>query len=352
MESLPGAVSLFAEAYQRQTGGNLSGTESIQALQKAMKGRLVKGDILNTAAQIASERAAPSLAMSARTSQSEQARFQNQNNDLIRLANQSGVESGYARLFKTMNDSLAESGPLVRNLSQGFDELTKKVRLLYLIPQSFQRMLQGKDSYIADLIGPDKAQSIRDSVDNISKSFRELQQVMGETNWADYLKTTLHEVDLLLKSISWTLEHTKGLLQFVSNSSFSNVASSYGEIWNDPRTSTLRKLNYSLQAPFIDATYTKPEDWSSNATPGDGRGLINGDVPYDPNNYDPVDSMGRMNGTIQRGNSTTTVNVGDITIQTQATDAQGIASDLQQQVRQALNIDYSDTRLNYPSVGR
>jgi len=357
-ESLPGAVSLFSEAYQRQTGKslgvdqNLTGSDAIKALQAAMKKKQVRGNILDVAAQIASERAAPGLTMSARTSQSEQARFQNATNDLIRLANQSGVESGYARLFKTMNDSLAESGPLVRNLSQGFDELTKKVRLLYLIPQSFQRMLQGKDSYIADLIGPDKAQSIRDSVDNISKSFRELQQVMGETNWADYLKTTLHEVDLLLKSISWTLEHTKGLLQFVSNSSFSNVASSYGEIWNDPRTSTLRKLNYSLQAPFIDATYTKPEDWSSNATPGDGRGLINGDVPYDPNNYDPVDSMGRMNGTIQRGNSTTTVNVGDITIQTQATDAQGIASDLQQQVRQALNIDYSDTRLNYPSVGR
>ncbi len=381
-ESLPGAVSLFAEAYQRQTGGNLGGTESIQALQAAMKKRLVKGDILNTAANIASERAAPSLAMSARTSQSEQARFQNTVNDLVRLANQNGVESGYARLFKTFNDGLGESGNLVKNLSQGFDELTKKVRLLYLIPQSFTRMLEGRDSFITDLIGGENAETIRTSIKIITDSWNDLKKSFGETGWTDYLKTTLAELQGILNNIarfSAALAGASRYKQYLMENGTSEAvatvqAAGKFAATNREDTADLEKYNAEQQRKYplrseLDAKYRKQDDASQ----------VNGDVPVAPTlppipTFDPIDAQGRVNGAIQRytdptlvqnqmqrdvtanttNNNDNRVNVtlGDITIQTQATDSAAIASDFGQHVQNMMNNILSDTRIQYPSNGR
>jgi hypothetical protein len=92
-EALPGGVALFADAYQRQSGGNLKGTEAIQALRDAMEKRQVKGDILPIAAQIASEKAASGLSLASKASQAEQARAQNALNDQAITASKGGVES-------------------------------------------------------------------------------------------------------------------------------------------------------------------------------------------------------------------------------------------------------------------
>lgn len=378
-ESLPGAVSLFAEAYQRQNGGNLTGSDSTTALLAAMKKGQVRGNILNTAAQIASERAAPSLAISARTSQSEQARFQNTVNDLVRLANQNGVESGYARLFKTFNDGLGESGNLVKSLSQGFDELTKKVRLLYLIPQSFTRMLEGRDSFITDLIGGENAESIRTSIKVITDSWNDLKKSFGETGWTDYLKTTLAELQGILNNIarfSAALAGASRYKQYLMENGTSEAiatvqAAGKFAATNREDTADLEKYNAEQQRLYplrseLDAKYRNL----------DASSQVNGDVPVAPMlpTFDPIDAQGRVNGAIQRytdptlvqnqmqrdvtanttNNNDNRVNVvlGDITIQTQATDSAGIASDFGQHVQNLMNNILSDTRIQYPSNGR
>lgn len=381
-ESLPGAVSLFAEAYQRQTGGNLSGTESIQALQAAMKKRLVKGDILNTAATIASERAAPSLAMSSRTSQSEQARYQNTINDLVRLANQSGVESGYARIFKTLNDGLEQAGPLVRSLSQGFDELSKQFRVLMLIPQSFQRMLQGRDSFITDLIGKDNAEQIRQSIDSIKTSWEELKKSFGETSWGDYLKSTLKEVQMILGEFARISAAAAGAKRYekylIENGTSPAVAEiqAAGKFLGTSRKDTDDIPAYEKEQQ---AKYPFRSELDLKYLPQDQKSQVNGDVPIAPvipniPVFDPIDPQGRVNGRIQRStdavaaqnqvqqdvernttnNNDNRVNVtlGDITIQTSATDAQGIANDFGQHVRDLMSNILSDTRIQYPSIGR
>jgi len=405
-ESLPGAVSLFAEAYQRQTGGNLSGTESIQALQAAMKKRLVKGDILNTAAQIASERAAPSLAMSARTSQSEQARFENTTNDLVRLANQSGVEEGYARLFRTLNDGLQESGPLVRALSEGFNTLTERVRVLMLIPQSFQRLLQGRDSFITDMIGLDKAEEVRKlfgDMETFGKNFSELTTTIGE-GWK-LIFQQMQQIDglsitkVMAKQLGIATDVVKGINSAAKGDygTAGDMASKAGKGYLQTLTTIPRGiLDFGAdKLGFGDNAVSKLLGLNPDPKAPGGTALNNAEYPgitpisgyavgvpnyQDPFKnipsipYDAVDAQGRVNGAIQRytdptlmqnqmqkdvaANTTNNndnrvnVTVGDITVQTQATDAAGIGSDIGQQLRDALNNTFSDARIQYPSIGR
>jgi hypothetical protein len=155
-EALPGGVALFAEAYQRQTGGNLKGSESISALREAMKNKAVKGDILPVAAQIASEKASSGLSAASKASQAEQARAQNALNDRAITASNAGVEQGFARLFKTFAITLQESGPLVEKMAQGFNSMSLYASNALLSIQSITRFFQGRDSLLGDKLFPDE----------------------------------------------------------------------------------------------------------------------------------------------------------------------------------------------------
>lgn len=335
---MPGAVSLFAEAYQRQTGGSLTGSESIQALQAAMKKKQVKGNILTTAAQIASERAAPSLAHSARTSQSEQARFQNASNDLVRLANQSGVEEGYARLFRTLNDGLAESGSLVRTLSSAFNDATKFARELLLVPQSFQRMLEGRDSFITQLVGNDKAEEIRalfkdmEAFGNnfsaltttIANGWKLVFQQMQQIDGLNVTKLAMKQFGVASTAI--------GAVNSAAQGDYATASSSAGLA----AKGYLQTLT-SIPRGVLDAGANMLGFGENAVTNALGLG---------------GDTLSRMQAGQGNQNNNTNVTVGDITIQTQATDAQGIASDVGEILRQTLNNQFSDARLNYPSIGR
>lgn len=153
-EALPGGVSVFAEAYQRQIGGNLTGTEAIQALREAMEKRQVRGNILIDAAQVASDRAQPSLANASRASQAEQQRLQNRISDSAILASNNGVESGFARLFRSLNAAIKEAQPGVESFARSFDKASQYVSSVLLSVQSLQRFFQGRDSMLGELLFP------------------------------------------------------------------------------------------------------------------------------------------------------------------------------------------------------
>lgn len=343
-----------------------------------MKKRLVKGDILNIAATIASERAAPSLAMSARTSQSEQARFQNTTNDLVRLANQSGVEEGYARLFKTLNDGLQESGPLVRALSQGFDALTEKVRVMLLIPQSFQRLLQGRDSFIADFIGLDRAEEVRKlfgDLEVFGKNFSELTTTIGE-GWK-LIFQQMQQIDGLsvTKIMAAQLGLANNTIKAV-NSAAKGDYTTAGSAAADAGRSYLQRLT-SIPRGILDFGAEKigfgegavtnflglnpqPQAMGGtalNSTQFPGITPINNYAVGVPAYQNPMLMQNQMQrdvdkNTTNNNDNRVNVTVGDITVQTSATDAQGIASDIGQQIREAFNNQFSETRIQYPSIGR
>jgi len=206
-ESLPGAVSIFAEAYQKQLGGNKTGKEAISELMAAMKRGQVRGDILTFAGNIASERAQPALTAAGQASQAEQARFQNAYTDLARIASDSGVESGFARLFRTLNAGLSESGPLVERLAKGFDTATKYASYALLSFQSIQRFFEGKDSYLGSKLFPteeDRAKAF-EFLQTFKSTLTELETLTGNiyTAWTKLLG--LMESSEALKTLTTSL---------------------------------------------------------------------------------------------------------------------------------------------------
>lgn len=204
-ESLPGAVSIFAEAYQNKlkatgAGGGKTGQAAITELLAAMKDRKVKGDILTYAGDVASQRAAPGLASASQASQAEQARYQNRLTDLAVIASSSGVEEGFARIFRTLSAGLSESGGLVRTLSEGFNEATKWADDLALFPQSFIRALEGKDSLVADWLGIDKTSQLISDWKTIQSIFTSIGTI--KFDFLPTLEATAREIAMIMNQIA------------------------------------------------------------------------------------------------------------------------------------------------------
>lgn len=207
-ESLPGGTALFAQAYQSQlkaTGkgkGDLTGQAAIQALLADMKKGIVTSDILTYAGATASERAnaGGALGTASQASQAEQARYQNTVNDLAVVASNSGVEEGFARIFRTLNAGLSESNGLVRILSEGFNDATKWADDLLLFPQDFIRALEGRDSLVADWLGKDDIEQLRADWKDIKQIFTDISAL--KFDFLPTLKATSAEIASILNGIA------------------------------------------------------------------------------------------------------------------------------------------------------
>lgn len=203
-EALPGGTALFAQAYQKQIGGNKTGSEAIQQLLADMKKGKVKSDILTFAGTAASERANAGGAFeSASTaSQAEQARYQNVVSDMSVVASNNGVEEGFARIFRTLSTGLSESNGLVKDLAEAFNQATIDASKLLLFPQSFVRALEGRDSLVADWLGADKITQLQDDWAQIRATFDTIKETVGTTGWSPTLKATAEEIAGIMNGIA------------------------------------------------------------------------------------------------------------------------------------------------------
>lgn len=228
-ESLPGAVSLFAEAYQLQLadqgkGGGLVGADSIQDLNKAMERGDVKASILTYAGRVASQRANAGGALTAasRASQAEQNRFQNAYNDLAISASNAGLEEGFARIFRTLNSGAESGTSTVQSLARAFNDVTKYADDLLLFPAEFAATLNGKDGLIAEWLGKEETAQLR-------KDWQDIKNLVGDIigfetpTWLPTLESTTREIATLLRGIAqfqqW-LSNLKGSPQASENVSF------------------------------------------------------------------------------------------------------------------------------------
>lgn len=200
-EALPGGTALFAQAYQSKIGGNKTGQEAIQQLMDDMKKGKVTSDILTYAGAAASQRAnaGGALTSASTASQAEQARYQNSVSDLAVVASNAGVEEGFARIFRTLNGGLSESGGLVRTLSEGFNEATKWADDLLLFPQDFIRALEGRDSLIADWLGADKTKELQEDWKSLKQIFTDISTI--KFDFLPDLQATSKEVAAILNAI-------------------------------------------------------------------------------------------------------------------------------------------------------
>lgn len=203
-EALPGGTALFAQAYQKQIGGNKTGSEAIQQLLADMKSGKVKSDILTYAGDAASQRASQggALASASTASQAEQARYQNVVSDMSVLASNNGVEEGFARIFRTLSTGLSESNSLVKTLAESFNQATIDASKLLLFPQSFMRALEGRDSLVADWLGADKTAQLIDDYSQIKVLFEDIAKSIGSAEWSPTLKATAEEIAGIMRGIA------------------------------------------------------------------------------------------------------------------------------------------------------
>lgn len=193
--------AVFAKAYQESVGGNKTGAKAAQALKDAMKkGQVKTGDVLPIVTRLLAEMAAPTLENSKKSSQSEQGRYQNTVNELATLASDSGVEEGFARIFRTLNAGLSESNGLVRILSEGFNDATKWADDLLLWPQSFVRALEGRDSLVADWLGKDDTEQLRADWKDIKQIFTDISAL--KFDFLPTLEATSKEIAGILSIVS------------------------------------------------------------------------------------------------------------------------------------------------------
>lgn len=200
-QALPGAEGLFATAYQNMTGGKLTGQKSIAALLDAMKKGKVSADILNYVSPLVHEKAvAGGLETAKKASAGEQARYENAVSNLAVTASDSGVEEGFARIFRTLTAGLSESNGLVRTLAEGFNEATKWADDLLLFPQSFVRALEGKDSLVADWLGIDKSSQLVQDWKTIQEIFTNIGTI--KFDFLPTLESTAREIAMILNQIA------------------------------------------------------------------------------------------------------------------------------------------------------
>jgi hypothetical protein len=210
-EALPGGTALFARAYQAQLaaqgkGGGLTGQAAIEKLRADMQRGLVSSEILRYAGIDASQQAnkGGALALASTASQAEQQRYQNAVSDLAAVASNAGVEEGFARIFRTLNAGLGESNGLVQSLAEGFNEATKWADDLLLFPQSFIRMLEGKDSLIADWLGYDTSRQLVEDWKQIKELWSQISAIKAEDIFGDFLpslESTSRELAAILNTI-------------------------------------------------------------------------------------------------------------------------------------------------------
>lgn len=397
MEALPGGVSLFAEAYRRQTGKDLGvkGSDDIKALLKAMKDRNVKGDILTFAAQVAAERAAPGLSAASKASQAEQARFQNRLADQSIVASNAGVEEGFARIFRTLNIVMKESTPMVESLARAFNEATKYFSMFALIPQSIKRAFEGRDSWFADIVGPkgvEFAKSIKDTMMGLGKEIKETFSIVIE-GWNQIFSTLGPNIlgaiqkfgDILRLSLKMLNSYVSG-----DTTSATNAAAAIRGIISGESPENIKRLESgqaAIKPKATDSSILKdlvsvqqrinslPEAdgfWQGAAKAStmvglniDKASLLNQLADsYSNNKNSPMfgDVAGarafaqdQLNAAMtQSGNYTNNVSIGRIEIHTQATDAQGIARDIEphifRMIHESRASEYSEALLNMPQT--
>lgn len=179
-ESMPGTMDVFATAYAEMTKSGKTGQEALADLYKAVPtGKVKSAELLPIVQRILRERAAPKLDIAMKTSQAEQARLQNMMSDMSIVASKSGVESGFARLFRSLTAAMKEAQPAIEGMARAFDEISKYVSFAILLPQSIRRAFEGRDSWVADMIGSSNVQIAKDFYEGLKELGSTIQETLG-----------------------------------------------------------------------------------------------------------------------------------------------------------------------------
>lgn len=174
---------LFAEAYQIQTGGNLTGAKARAALMDAMQNGQVKtADILPLVAKLMDELSKGGIEKARMSSSAQQMRAENAisgRGGLLQTFSESGGETGFARLWSSFAVAMKEAKPAVESLSRAFNEISKYTSFAMLLPQSFKRAFEGRDSWVADALGEQNTATAKALYEGMKELGGEITKTLG-----------------------------------------------------------------------------------------------------------------------------------------------------------------------------
>ena len=172
---------LFAEAYQIQTGGNLTGAKARAALMKAMQdGNVKTADVLPLVTKLMNDLSAGGIEKARNSSTAQQARAENAisgRGGLLQTFSEGGGEEGFSRMWGSFATAMKESKPAVESLTRGFNEISKYASFAMLLPQSFKRAFEGRDSWVADALGAETIANLKSFISGMSDVFSELKKL-------------------------------------------------------------------------------------------------------------------------------------------------------------------------------
>ena len=185
---------LFAEAYQIQTGGNLTGAKARAALMKAMQdGNVKTADVLPLVSKLMDELSRGGIEKARMSSSAQQARAENAitgRNGLLQTFSEGGGETAFARLWGSFASAMKEAKPAVESLAKAFNEISKYTSFAMLLPQSFKRAFEGRDSWVADVMGQMNAKIVYDLTTGVGELAKEISKTLGTAvdGWGMILK--------------------------------------------------------------------------------------------------------------------------------------------------------------------
>lgn len=174
---------LFAEAYQIQTGGNLTGAKARAALMKAMQdGNVKTADVLPLVSKLMDELSKGGIEKARMSSSAQQMRAENAisgRGGLLQTFSESGGETGFARLWGSFATAMKEAKPAVESLSRAFNEISKYTSFAMLLPQSFKRAFEGRDSWVADALGEQNTATAKALYEGMKELGGEITKTLG-----------------------------------------------------------------------------------------------------------------------------------------------------------------------------
>ena len=174
---------LFAEAYQIKTGGNLTGAKARAALMAAMqKGEVKTSDVLPLVTKLMNDLSSGGIEKARMSSSAQQARAENAisgRGGLLQTFSENGGEEGFSRMWGAFAVAMRESKPAVESLSRAFNEISKYTSFAMLLPQSFRRAFDGRDSWVADALGEQNTATAKALYEGMKELGVEITKTLG-----------------------------------------------------------------------------------------------------------------------------------------------------------------------------
>lgn len=305
-ESMPGTMSVFAEAYRRQQGADWDSKTALQELY----GTLKPGKNLNTAelspflVDVLRERAAPKLDIAMQTSQAWQGRFQNARSDWTRTFSESGGEAGYRNVFRGFTGFMESFPEIPESTARRFESITNAASALMALPGSIRAAVEGEDSLIGDWLGEEVIEKARTNLESIASAVAKIKGLLPERTQnpdgpQNFIGHVAHRSSMIGAGFL-NLGGTIGRVVQGEENPFNIPLSAMSALYNTPYiAATGRSLTGDISFG-ANSLYEKSLDWREDLTEyGLSRQQAVGSLRYGGGNQTTV---GDINITIQAGN--------------------------------------------------